>query len=145
MISFCKEKNIATKGVLAITIQQNRTGEFCSLIIDMDSRTIADMYPVDDLSDYKEGSIRKGATGQFLYCYHANLDPSKLESKSFPVKVEESISKAPFCCSSLKLYKPCRTAHDDKFVAPRTMKTKKIEEGHFRSEGSGRQWPSSIN
>ena len=75
MLSFCKEKNIATKGVLAITIQQNRTGEFCSLIIDMDSRTIADMYPVDDLSDYKEGSIRKGATGQFLYCYHANLGP----------------------------------------------------------------------
>ena len=80
MTVFCEPKGIATNGVLAITMQSNRTGDFCSLIIDMDAGKIEDLYPADDLSDYKEGRAGTG-DAHFLFCYHANLDPSKLPSK----------------------------------------------------------------
>ena len=120
LVIFCESKSIATNGVLAITIQRSRTGEFCSVIIDMDTGIVADMYPADDLSDYKEGRVGAGAE-LFLYCYHANLDPSKVLHK-VPTQTRTSASQfqttgSPFCCSSLELYKPGHTSHDDKFSA----------------------------
>lgn len=67
--NYCKARGIPTTGVLAMTVQKNRTSNFSSAIIDFENEMILSHYPADELSSYKETS-----EGSFLVSYLANLD-----------------------------------------------------------------------
>eukprot|EP00917_Polyrhabdina_sp_WS-2016_P013266 GHVP01029209.1.p1 GENE.GHVP01029209.1~~GHVP01029209.1.p1 ORF type:complete len:121 (+),score=0.09 GHVP01029209.1:124-486(+) len=69
----CMKLGIPQTGVLAITVQRNRTTEFSSVICNFDDMSVATHYPIEFVNSYKEGSI-----GNLLYAYQSGLDPSKI-------------------------------------------------------------------
>ena len=94
--SFCERREISTKGALALTIQKNRTGEFSSLILHFGESKIEQVFPADDLQTYDEGRV-----GEFLFCYHADLDESKL-AKPDAARTQCPLTRAtlPACAPS---------------------------------------------
>ena len=100
---FCHKQNICTTGVLAITIQKNRSGRCASLIIDMDKKMILPNYPAEFPSKYKELWMAKG---KWIVIYHEGLQlPS---SPQMPPAGQERVSQDAFCCTCLDPYKPRR-------------------------------------
>lgn len=67
--AYCKARDIPTTGVLAITVQKNRTTEFSSAIIDFEHEEVLSHYPADKLDNYNEKT-----EGDFLVAYLANLE-----------------------------------------------------------------------
>ena len=101
---FCVERGISTNRVLALTVQRNRSTEFSSIIVNLNSGKILDVYPERDAcSTYKEGSI-----GNYLYCYNDHLkvrsDEDQLVQGMSEMKMNDPPT-APFCCSNMQPYK----------------------------------------
>lgn len=100
---FCHKQNICTTGVLAITIQKNRSARCASLIIDMDKKMILPNYPAEFPSKYKELWMSKD---KWIVVYHERLQlPS---SPQMPPAGQERVSQDAFCCKCLDPYKPIR-------------------------------------
>ena len=100
---FCHKQNICSTGVLAITIQRNRSGRCASLIIDMDKKMILPNYPAEFPSKYKELWMAKD---KWIVVYHERLQlPS---SPQMPPAGQERVSQDAFCCTCLDPYKPRR-------------------------------------
>lgn len=105
----CTAVGISTIGVLAITIQRNRTTEFSSLIVNWDAMCILPNYPIEFLTDYKELKV---ASGTFLLCFKENLDASVFKDSSVTLRPANA---PPFCCSEIKPYRPRRLDKDKYF------------------------------
>lgn len=69
LVSFCEKNDIPTTGALALTLSRNRTGEYASLIVDMEERKFYDLYPKPLNQVYREGPVSEDQ--EFLYCYQA--------------------------------------------------------------------------
>ena len=117
---FCEIKGIATTGAIAMTIQRNRTGQYDSLIADLDHGTLHSVYPRAFDKTYREGPVAESET--FLYCVQAGLDASPLRESTANLTQSDSTevdSPAAFCCDGIVPYRPRRTANDgvfEKFV-----------------------------
>lgn len=99
---FCSKNQIATTNTLAITIQENRTSQYSALIVDFENSKLLPLYPLAELSTYKEKSF-----GSFLVCYHENLPCLP----SMPILSDDVCDPQffPFCCGEVKEYKPPRS------------------------------------
>ena len=71
LVSFCEKNCIPTTGALALTMSRNRTGEYASLIVDMEERKFYDLYPKRFNQVYREGPVSEDQ--EFLYCYQATI------------------------------------------------------------------------
>ena len=106
---FCEQRNIPTTGALAFTMSRNRTGEYASLVVDMEKRTFHELYPKQFHQNFKEGPVSEDQ--EFLYCYQCDLDPRPLrEINATPASEPNELDA--FCCSKLEPYRPCRTQND---------------------------------
>jgi hypothetical protein len=107
----CNARGIATTNVLAITMQENRSSNFSSLIIDFESRRILANYPIAaPLSVYREITV-----GNLLVCYSANLDTVGIVDGASSSSSSSS-SVSAFCCSRLTPYRPRTTSSDHYFA-----------------------------
>ncbi|EFA82475.1 hypothetical protein PPL_04900 [Heterostelium album PN500] len=105
--NFCSSKGISTNGVLVITIQNNWTTSFSSLIVDFNSNELLPNYPAELLTNYNEKRL-----GDLLICYKSDL-PRPVYSDTPVVSTPENL---PFCCpDKLIPYKPIRTEKDIAF------------------------------
>jgi hypothetical protein len=121
LTSFCKKQNIPTTGAIAFTMSRNRTGEYASLIANMEDGTLHELYPKPFNRMFKEGPVSEDQ--EFLYCYQCDLDPNPLrEMKTASVDTNNACEPNEldaFCCSNLEPYRPRRTQNDaifDQFV-----------------------------
>ena len=105
--SFCEKHDIPTTGAIAFTMSRNRTGEYASLIVDMEERTFHELYPKPFNQVFKEGPVSEDQ--QFLYCYQSNLDPNPLREMKATSAASEPNEVDAFCCASLEPYRPRRT------------------------------------
>jgi hypothetical protein len=64
--SWCGKKSMSTSGVLVLTIHKNRSTQFCSLVVNFATDSIAANYPAELLTSYDEGTAGNGA---FNLCY----------------------------------------------------------------------------
>eukprot|EP00808_Paulinella_micropora_P016329 g45855.t1 len=92
--SFRKIRNISTEGILAVTIQRNRTAAFCSVMIDFKAKKLLPNYPAELCNSYKETKV-----GDFNVCYAANLQAIAVPTKA-PYEFEGA-----FCCHGITEYK----------------------------------------
>eukprot|EP00930_Biecheleria_cincta_P030154 TRINITY_DN20913_c0_g1_i1.p1 TRINITY_DN20913_c0_g1~~TRINITY_DN20913_c0_g1_i1.p1 ORF type:complete len:247 (+),score=31.22 TRINITY_DN20913_c0_g1_i1:366-1106(+) len=108
--AFCKIKRISTDGILAVTIQRNRTTEFSSLIINWDTMSTSPNNPMEFLKDYKELKVAGSA---FLVCFNDNLDPSVIKELDVGPR---DVNAPPFCCPDLQPYRPKRIGKESYFT-----------------------------
>ena len=108
--SWCEMNSVPLGGVLVITIQENCTTEFTSLVVDMDNEKVLPNFPADALTSYKE--IRLGS---LLVCYKAGLVLPN--SFSTDASLPQHEAAGPFGCapSELTPYKHRSTANDCAF------------------------------
>ena len=106
----CAKLHIKTSRVLAITIQQNRTSHFTSLVVDFPAQVILTHYPNPDaLQGYRELQV-----GQFLVALKEDLPCYEIVPAEVPVVEEQVVN--PFCCDKLQPYKPRRIALEQTFT-----------------------------
>jgi len=98
LLKFCQEQNISTKCVLMITIQKNRTDQFSSFVVDLQSRDIFPVYPQpNEPLSYQEKQVNG-----FNICYHENLSRPPAA-----VRVVSTVCESPpFCCNRIVGYLP---------------------------------------
>jgi len=95
----CRRLRINTGGVLAVTIQRNRTSHFTSLIVDFPAQVILTHYPDPDaLQGYRELQV-----GSFLIALKEDLPAIEITAV---VEEEEGVPNSPFCCPNLQPFKP---------------------------------------
>jgi hypothetical protein len=94
--------------VLAITIQENRSSRFSSLIVDWDGERILPNYPMEVLRKYDKLRV-----GKFNVAYASRL---ALQSLAEPSNLSLCSDK-PFCCGEIIPYMPRRLSADPMFNA----------------------------
>jgi hypothetical protein len=109
---FCNLRKIPTDNVLVITIQRNRTGDFCALVVDFSTRTLCKGYP-DEMPTTK---TLKSIGENFTTCYVASLPVEPVNRMATPATdTVGDESTSIFCCSKIKPYKPTRLDQNYKF------------------------------
>jgi len=121
---FCMQQGLRTEHVVALTVQRNHSTEFSSLIANLNSGRLLDVYPECGAgSTYQEGQI-----GDYLYAYNDELpvrpDEEQLCGGMSSVRIiDESVTghddrhqAHPFCCSSLSPHKDRRLDRDAVFA-----------------------------
>ena len=111
LTSWCDHNQVRTDGVLVLTVQKNRTTEFASVVVDMDSGKLHPNFPAELLTSYEETRA-----GDLLVCYKAGLSLPAMFTMNTS-SIHSSPSDGPFGCSPSELspYKHRRTAHDRAF------------------------------
>jgi hypothetical protein len=107
---FCEQQHLATDAVVALTIHKNYSSEFSSVIVNLKSGALLEVYPDKDAcSTYKEGRI-----GAYLFCYNDQLpirtDENELILGLSKVHLDDAqcttVGDADvFCCSRIQPYK----------------------------------------
>ena len=113
---FCSKHAISRSGVLAITIQCNRSADFTSLIVNFDDSTILSNYP--DPASLTKGLYKELKVEGFMVAYRDNLPILPIAIEEMPALSTLSI-ETPFCCdpSSLTPYLPRQLEMDHVFRA----------------------------
>ena len=105
---FAIKHKISTEGVLIITIHKNygeRTGKFASYIINFDTNSLEDVYPMPMTRQYEELTLR-----HFYVCYQSNLCSDVYTNNI--MNIENPNPNMPFCCNEIIHYRPRRTNKD---------------------------------
>ena len=109
-ISVAKELKIMPQtGILLMTIQKNRTGEFTSVVVNVDNQSLMPKYPKE--IDGEIATERKLDNGKYIvsYFHKPQIQARKLEA------VVESGEDQPFCCNSIRPYRAIRTDKEQMF------------------------------
>ena len=109
---WCEENGVPTHGVLVMTIQENRSTEFASVVVHMDEQKVLPNFPADGLSSYTE--VRQGS---LLVCYKAGLSLPPSFGADAPSLGSIGSAGGPFGCNPSEVlpYKHRPTAHDRAF------------------------------
>jgi len=107
---FCKKVEMKPIGVLIVTVQRNRTGEYISRVIDFDRDVFHPVYP-EEVTKANKNTQRR--FGELLVCYCGGLPTAPLESRKAIQAVHETNDYPPFCCSNVAVYKPLATSTFD--------------------------------
>lgn len=112
LLSFAKSKGIKTTGVLAVTIHENRSARFSSMVIDTSSLEVLPSYDREFPKTYHE--IRVGG---FIVVYCDALPPCR-QSLAWPSR-ESALAEDAFCCACLRLrpYKPKTLDWEEEYFA----------------------------
>jgi len=108
--TWCIKHSISSKNILVVTVQENRSTKYSSLVIDFANDRILPNYPAEMLTDYKE--CREG---KYLVCYKENLQLPEAFDAALDMMKSLKLSDRPLPSGHLVPYKPTRTQHDQKF------------------------------
>lgn len=118
---WCEKHSIACEGILMLTIQRNRAGEFVSLIYDWENHRILPVYPQAVGQSCKHVS-GLGVDKEIIITCHEKLPRINdntatvtVTEKPFThsqteVKAETAEDKSAYCCSAVTPYKPTHTS-----------------------------------
>ena len=108
-ISVAKELKIMPQnGILLMNVQRNYTGEFTSVVVDVDKRILMPKYP-----KVIEGKAIEIKLDKEKYIVSYYQKPQiRAEMMESAVKSDED---QPFCCNSVRPYKNIRTDKEEIF------------------------------
>ena len=102
-ISVAKELKIMPRtGILLMTIQKNNTGEFTSVVVDVDKQILMPKYPKEIEGKAIEMKLDNG---KHIVSY---FQKPQIRAENMEAAVESGEDQ-PFCCNSVRPYKDIRT------------------------------------
>ena len=110
-ISVAKELKIVPRnGILLMTIQKNNTGEFTSVVVDVDKQVLMQKYNPKEIEGEK-ATERKLDNGKYIVSY---FHKPQIQAKKMEAAVESGEDQ-PFCCNSIRPYRAIRTDKETMF------------------------------
>ena len=102
-ISVAKELKIMPQnGILIMNIQKNRTGEFTSVVVNVDNQNLMAKYP----KQIEEKAIEmKLDNGKYIVSF---FQKPQIRAENMEAAVKSG-EEQPFCCNSVRPYKNIRT------------------------------------
>ena len=95
-ISVAKELKIMPQtGILLMTIQKNRTGEFTSVVVNVDNQSLMPKYPKE--IDGEIATERKLDNGKYIVSY---FHKPQIQERKMEASVEFGEDQ-PFCCTRI--------------------------------------------